>query len=184
MHALKFYLIMVLTILLTLSACNGEKTDEPDDPCDSIKKTTYARCFRRIDFFGDHPNDCPHFFFIEFFKYRETKVPKRFAEGVIKVADGHAPGLLYGGFTPRHRDIGQLGGPYKLVRHPGYVGTILFELSSPFLLGSLWAFIPGGLAALVFIIRTAYEDRSLQDELDGYTDFAAQVRYRLLPGIW
>jgi len=76
------------------------------------------------------------------------------------------------------------GGPYRIVRHPGYVGTILFELSTPLLLGSWWAFIAGGLAALLFVVRTALEDRTLQAELVGYEDFAAQVRYRLLPGIW
>ncbi len=38
--------------------------------------------------------------------------------------------------------------------------------------------------ALLFIVRTALEDRTLQNELDGYKDYAAQVRYRLLPGIW
>lgn len=76
------------------------------------------------------------------------------------------------------------GGPYRYVRHPGYIGTIAFELATPIVLGSLWALIPGGLAALLFVVRTALEDRTLQEELDGYTEYAARVRYRLLPGIW
>ena len=76
------------------------------------------------------------------------------------------------------------GGPYRYVRHPGYIGTIAFELATPIMLGSLWALIPGGLAALLFVVRTALEDRTLQEELDGYQDYARQVRYRLLPGIW
>ena len=76
------------------------------------------------------------------------------------------------------------GGPYRYVRHPGYVGTILFHIATPLILGSLWAFIPSGLAALLVIIRTALEDRTLLGELDGYQEYAAQVRYRLLPGIW
>jgi protein-S-isoprenylcysteine O-methyltransferase Ste14 len=75
-------------------------------------------------------------------------------------------------------------GPYRYVRHPGYVGTIAFELSTPFLLGSWWALIPGALAALLMIVRTAIEDRTLQTELDGYGDYSTKVRYRLLPGIW
>ncbi len=76
------------------------------------------------------------------------------------------------------------GGPYQFVRHPGYVGTILFELAVPVMLGSWWALIPGGLSALLFIVRTALEDRTLLDELDGYREYAERTRYRLLPGIW
>jgi len=76
------------------------------------------------------------------------------------------------------------GGPYKYVRHPGYVGTFLFELATPIMLGSLWALIPGGISALLFIVRTALEDRDLMNELDGYREYAARVRYRLFPGIW
>jgi len=54
----------------------------------------------------------------------------------------------------------------------------------PILLGSLWALIPCGLVVLVTIIRTALEDKTLLEELDGYKEYAARVRYRLLPGIW
>lgn len=76
------------------------------------------------------------------------------------------------------------GGPYRWVRHPGYVGTIAFELSSPVLLGSWWALIAGALAALLFVIRTALEDQALLDELGGYPEYAGRVRFRLLPGVW
>jgi protein-S-isoprenylcysteine O-methyltransferase Ste14 len=76
------------------------------------------------------------------------------------------------------------GGPYGLVRHPSYTGTIAFEFATPIILGSLWALIPAGLAALLFVVRTWLEDRALHEELDGYRDYAARVRYRLLPGIW
>jgi protein-S-isoprenylcysteine O-methyltransferase Ste14 len=75
-------------------------------------------------------------------------------------------------------------GPYRYVRHPGYIGTIASELATPIMLGSLWAFIPGVLAALLFVVRTALEDRTLQEELDGYKEYAGRVRYRLLPGVW
>jgi len=78
----------------------------------------------------------------------------------------------------------QTGGPYRYVRHPGYLGTLLFHVATPFLLGSLWACIPGGTAALLVVVRTALEDRTLQEELPGYTEYTRQVRYRLLPGIW
>lgn len=76
------------------------------------------------------------------------------------------------------------GGPYRYVRHPGYSGSIAFELATPIMLGSLWALIPGGLAALLTVIRTALEDRMLRAELDGYRQYAKRVRCRLVPGVW
>ena len=75
-------------------------------------------------------------------------------------------------------------GPYRYLRHPGYIGSIAFELATPMMLGSLWALIPGVLAALLTVVRTALEDRTLHEELDGYREYAQRVRYRLLPGIW
>jgi protein-S-isoprenylcysteine O-methyltransferase Ste14 len=75
-------------------------------------------------------------------------------------------------------------GPYRYVRHPAYVGMILFELAMATLLASWWALIASGLCAILLILRTALEDRALQAELTGYVDYARQVPYRLLPGIW
>ena len=75
-------------------------------------------------------------------------------------------------------------GPYRFVRHPSYATGIVASLMIPILLGSLWALIPTILVALGTIIRTALEDRTLLEELDGYQDYAAQTRYRLLPGVW
>jgi protein-S-isoprenylcysteine O-methyltransferase Ste14 len=54
----------------------------------------------------------------------------------------------------------------------------------PVLLASWWALIVSGLSAILLILRTALEDRTLLAELTGYADYARQVRYRLLPGIW
>ncbi|MDY6875103.1 MAG: isoprenylcysteine carboxylmethyltransferase family protein [Chloroflexota bacterium] len=75
-------------------------------------------------------------------------------------------------------------GPYRVVRHPGYVGMILFSLATSFLLDSLWVLIPAGLTALLIVVRTVTEDRTLRDGLDGYEEYATRVRYRLLPGVW
>jgi protein-S-isoprenylcysteine O-methyltransferase Ste14 len=75
-------------------------------------------------------------------------------------------------------------GPYRYVRHPGYAGMILFELAISSLPGSGWAILAGGVCAALLILRTALEDRTLQAELPGYAQYARQVRYRLLPGIW
>lgn len=76
------------------------------------------------------------------------------------------------------------GGPYRYVRHPGYAATILFEFALSSLLGSWWALIPAGVCAVLFVLRTALEDRTLRAELPGYADYARRVRYRLLPGVW
>jgi len=76
------------------------------------------------------------------------------------------------------------GGPYRFVRHPAYVGGVAIYLATPVMLGSLWALIPGGLSAVLMIVRTALEDKMLLNELDGYREYAGRVRYRLIPGIW
>lgn len=75
-------------------------------------------------------------------------------------------------------------GPYRYVRHPGYVGFFGWSLSAPLLLGSWWAFIPAILSVFALIIRTSLEDRTLRDELTGYEEYVSRVRYRLIPGIW
>ena len=75
-------------------------------------------------------------------------------------------------------------GPYAYVRHPGYVGIVGWIISTPLLLASSWAFIPVLITVLLFVIRTALEDRMLQIELSGYTEYANKVRYRLIPGVW
>ena len=76
------------------------------------------------------------------------------------------------------------GGPYHYVRHPGYVAGILFDVATPLILGSLWALIPTVLTICAFVVRTALEDRTLREELDGYEEYAQRTRYRLLPGVW
>lgn len=75
-------------------------------------------------------------------------------------------------------------GPYRYVRHPGYVGAIVAGLATPLLLGSLWALIPAALSALLYVVRTGLEDRTLLRELDGYSEYAQRTRYRLVPGLW
>ena len=76
-------------------------------------------------------------------------------------------------------------GPYRIVRHPGYLATILgLVLPTPLLLGSWWAFIPTIWAMAFLILRTVLEDRTLRKELSGYEAYTRKVRYRLLPGLW
>jgi protein-S-isoprenylcysteine O-methyltransferase Ste14 len=76
------------------------------------------------------------------------------------------------------------GGPYHFVRHPSYIGMIAVELGSAAMLGSGLALIIGAVSAVLFIVRTALEDRVLQKELPGYPEFAQKTRYRLIPGVW
>ena len=75
-------------------------------------------------------------------------------------------------------------GPYRWLRHPGYAGALLAYLATPFFLDSLWAFLPAVLLTILLVIRAALEDNVLREELAGYNDYAREVRYRLLPGIW
>ena len=75
-------------------------------------------------------------------------------------------------------------GPYRIVRHPGYAGNILSLLGIVLALGSVWTLIPAMVALIITVIRTALEDRTLQEELPGYTEYARRVRYRLIPGIY
>ncbi len=75
-------------------------------------------------------------------------------------------------------------GPYAVVRHPGYVGGVLFCVGSALCLGSVWALIPAGLASFLLVLRTHWEDQTLQAELPGYKEYTQRVRYRLIPGVW
>jgi protein-S-isoprenylcysteine O-methyltransferase Ste14 len=93
-----------------------------------------------------------------------------FAEGVrIQQERGHAVAA---------------GGPYRYVRHPGYVGAILSQVTTPFLLGSVWALIPSVASVALYVVRTYLEDRTLVQELPGYKAYAQRTRYRLLPRVW
>ena len=75
-------------------------------------------------------------------------------------------------------------GPYRIVRHPGYAGNILPLPGIALALSSVWTLIPAAAAIIIVVVRTALEDRTLQEELPGYRDYAQRVRYRLIPGIY
>ncbi|MDA9497710.1 methyltransferase family protein [Bradyrhizobium sp. CCBAU 11357] len=75
-------------------------------------------------------------------------------------------------------------GPYAHVRHPMYSGMVLFFTGVPLLLGSWWGLAMMPIFIALFAIRIPIEERTLREGLPGYTDYAARVRYRLIPGVW
>jgi protein-S-isoprenylcysteine O-methyltransferase Ste14 len=75
-------------------------------------------------------------------------------------------------------------GPYTIVRHPGYLGFLFVSVASPLALNSLLAIIPTVILVANIVSVTAIEDQMLRDELTGYADYTAKVRYRLIHGIW
>lgn len=77
-----------------------------------------------------------------------------------------------------------MSGPYRLVRHPGYLGAVLLYPGVALLLASGWALLPAAAVVVVTCIRTTLEDGVLNAQLPGYQDYARQVRYRLIPGLW
>ncbi|MCE1253692.1 MAG: isoprenylcysteine carboxylmethyltransferase family protein [Anaerolineae bacterium] len=81
-----------------------------------------------------------------------------------------------------HHVINQ--GPYHWVRHPGYLGMFFYFLSVAFVLGSWWSLLPAVVAVSALVLRTSWEDKTLQNELPGYLEYTHEVPYRLLPGIW
>jgi protein-S-isoprenylcysteine O-methyltransferase Ste14 len=75
-------------------------------------------------------------------------------------------------------------GPYAVVRHPMYAGYIVALVATPVALGSLPALLPAALLAAGIVVRTVLEDRTLHAELPGYPEYAAKVRWRLLPRVF
>jgi protein-S-isoprenylcysteine O-methyltransferase Ste14 len=75
-------------------------------------------------------------------------------------------------------------GPYAIVRHPSYAVAVPFFAGIALCLGSLWALIPAGLASAMLVLRTQWEDQTLQAELPGYKEYTERVRYKLIPGVW
>lgn len=75
-------------------------------------------------------------------------------------------------------------GPYKWVRHPGYLGTLLYGVPAPFIFGVYWGFAGAAVFVVALVIRTTLEDRYLRENLDGYAAYAQETPHRLIPYIW
>jgi protein-S-isoprenylcysteine O-methyltransferase Ste14 len=77
-----------------------------------------------------------------------------------------------------------VSGPYRFIRHPMYAALIQLHQSLAVILGSTWTVGLAALITILFLWRTALEDRTLRRELPGYEEYTAVTRYRLMPGIW
>ena len=75
-------------------------------------------------------------------------------------------------------------GLYKIVRHPMYFATIIMFLSMPLILGSIFSFIVFLMYIPLIALRAANEEKVLEKELNGYTDYKKKVKYRIIPFIW
>jgi protein-S-isoprenylcysteine O-methyltransferase Ste14 len=75
-------------------------------------------------------------------------------------------------------------GPYAVVRHPMYVGTLLMYFFSPLALGSYWALLPATLILPILVIRIRNEEAVLTRDLPGYQAYMQRTRYRLVPSVW
>jgi protein-S-isoprenylcysteine O-methyltransferase Ste14 len=107
--------------------------------------------------------------------------------GFLLVFWGMASNTYFSSYVRIQDDRGHTtitAGPYRYVRHPGYLGMIVSALMIPLVLASWWALIPAGIGAALVILRTSLEDQTLQEELEGYKEFTQRTRYRLIPGIW
>ena len=116
------------------------------------------------------------------------------ALGFLLIAAGYAFGAwaiaennFFSGLVRIQTDRGHVvcdSGPYRIVRHPGYLGNLIPMAGIVLALGSLWTILPVAFAVIVIVVRTALEDRTLQVELPGYAEYAQKVRFRLFPGVW
>jgi protein-S-isoprenylcysteine O-methyltransferase Ste14 len=98
-------------------------------------------------------------------------VSNRFFSGVVRIQSDRG-----------HQVISN--GPYRIVRHPGYLGVVIFILMTPLVLKSLWGLLFAFIFIALVFIRTGWEDETLREDLPGYTEYAKKVRYKIIPKIW
>ena len=86
------------------------------------------------------------------------------------------------GIVAANRGV-KIGGPYRLVRHPMYAGYVIGHLGTLLLLPHIWNWVLFLFAWTAMAMRINAEERLLRTDPD-YAAYMAQVRYRLLPGIY
>ena len=75
-------------------------------------------------------------------------------------------------------------GPYRIVRHPGYAGLVLWAIATALMFGMLAVGVVSLIIISTICVRTYLEDKMLKEELKGYLEYSQKVRYRLFPFIW
>ena len=75
-------------------------------------------------------------------------------------------------------------GPYRIVRHPGYSGIVIWAIASALMFGTLTVGIVAFVIIATICVRTFLEDKMLKEELIGYMEYSKSVRYRLIPFVW
>ena len=75
-------------------------------------------------------------------------------------------------------------GPYAIIRHPVYSASLVIFPGMALALGSYWALVPASIAAGILVLRTEWEDQTLQAELEGYREYTRRVPYKLIPHVW
>jgi protein-S-isoprenylcysteine O-methyltransferase Ste14 len=75
-------------------------------------------------------------------------------------------------------------GPYRIVRHPMYLGAVISLLFTPLALGSYWALPVFALIIPVIVLRILNKEKILRQELAGYPEYCERTRYRLVPSVW
>ena len=75
-------------------------------------------------------------------------------------------------------------GPYSMVRHPMYSGSVVMWLSIPLALGSYVAWPAFALLIPLYVFRLLNEEKVLRQELSGYSEYCLRTRYRLVPFVW
>jgi protein-S-isoprenylcysteine O-methyltransferase Ste14 len=94
-----------------------------------------------------------------------------FAAPVVKIQEG------------RNQQVVTTG-PYRFVRHPMYAGSLPYFIGIPLMLGSWIGLAVVPLFIALLMLRIPIEERMLRKNLAGYDDYAARVKYRLMPGLW
>jgi len=75
-------------------------------------------------------------------------------------------------------------GPYSIIRHPMYLGSLVMYLLTPMALGSWWAVPVFSLYIPLIVWRIINEEKVLLRDLPGYHDYCKEMHYRLVPLIW
>ena len=108
-------------------------------------------------------------FLLAYFMWAEVLRENTYLSRTIKVVDGQ---------TVIDKGL------YRVVRHPMYTASLILFLSMPLVLGSLVSFFVFLLYPILISIRIVSEEKYLEKELTGYTEYKKKVKYRLIPFIW